>query len=131
MDRIITMNTHLKGDLGFRGFLWYSILVHCWDMTWCTERVGIYFDLNELPKFRVSIAINDLVDLCPNLWCNNLKETLLFGICFCNFDFPFICTKNACFCCVLCINFTTFCSLTLKNTTKKPSRKKAGMYRIN
>ena len=71
-------------------------------------------------SFAVSPGSSDLLELSPNLWCNNTKEKLFLGICFCDFDFTIIFTKNACFLCDLCGNVTAFYSLSLRKTTQNP-----------
>ena len=63
-------------------------------------------------------ASSDIVDLCPNFWCDNPKENVFLGIWFCAFDFSFIFTKNACFLFVTCVNVTAFCSMSMNNTVK-------------
>ena len=58
-------------------------------------------------KFAVYLAISELLDLCSNLWCNNTKENFLLEICFCDFDFSFVLTKNECFFCAPCGSVAT------------------------
>ena len=70
-------------------------------------------------KLAVSMASSVLVDLCPNIWCNHPKETFFLGIFLCDFDIPFVFTKNACFICVMCGNVAAFCLLSLKKTVQK------------
>ena len=79
MAGMVSMNTHLKGvlvfsgvfDIGFCGLFRYDIMFrkgrdllldHCFE------------------NFTVSPAISDLVDLCPNLRCNNTRENLYLCI---------------------------------------------------
>ena len=70
--------------------------------------------------FAVYPASNDLVDMCPNIWCNNSKETFFLAICFFDFDFYFVFNEDACFLCALCGKVTPFCALLLKTTVQNP-----------
>ena len=87
-------------------------------MKWFAQRVRIYPEFNVFPNISVSSASCDLVDLCPNLWWNNYRDTLFLGIRFCGFEFSFVYTKNACFCCALCGDVTTLSSLSPKKTVQ-------------
>ena len=49
---------------------------------------------------------------------------LFFGICFCDYDFSFVFTKNVCFRCALCGNVTLFYQLSLNKTVQNPSWKR-------
>ena len=55
--------------------------------------------LSSMPcqTITVSPEISDLVELCPNILCNNPRNTFSLGICLWVFYFPFIFTKNVCF----------------------------------
>ena len=116
MAGIITMNTNLKDVLGFIGVFYLGVLLII-EISHDVHKESVY-TLGSMyrQKITVSPASNDLVDLCPNLRCNNLRENFFLGICFCDFDFSFVFTKNACFLCALCSNITTFCSLALNKT---------------
>ena len=63
---------------------------------------------------------NYLVDLWPNLWCNNYKATFFLDGNFFDFDISFISPQNACFLCELCGNVTTYFSLAHNYTIKNP-----------
>ena len=89
---IISIKTHLKGAFGFNGFLELAFF-HWRYLTWCTKRVWIYPKFNILPKFSVSTSINELVDLFPNIWCNNPKATFFLGAIFFDFEIFFIYPK--------------------------------------
>ena len=118
MAGMISMNTHLKSVLGFRAVfdLYFLFIVDIWH----NVNKGSVSTLMSMSCQNVSVSptSSELLDLCPNLWCNNSKETLFLGICFCDFDFYFIFTKNACFICALCGNVIAFCSLSLDKTVK-------------
>ena len=64
---------------------------------------SIYFQ-----KIAVYLAINDMVDLCPNLWCNNSKETFFLGATLLDLAFYFLFTKKSSFLCALCVRVTVF-----------------------
>ena len=120
MSVMMSMNTHLKVVLGFRGlfnidFLFIVDILH--DVQ---KGSGSTLSSMSFQIFSVSPARIYLVNMCPNLWCNHSKETFFLGICFCSFEFYFVFTKNACFCCELCINVTVFCLLSLNKTLKNP-----------
>ena len=53
----------------------------------------------------VSLSINDLLDLCPNIWCNNSKATSFRGDIFFDLVFYFVFTKKCMF--PLCNIFLT------------------------
>ena len=59
---------------------------------------------------------SELVDLCPNLCCNNSRENIFSGGF--SFDFSFIFTKSLYFLCAICGNITAFCWLSLKKTVQ-------------
>ena len=72
--------------------------------------------------FAVSPASNDLVYMCPNLWCSNSKSILFFaGNVF--FDFSMIFPRNTCFLCALCGYVTAFFFSAPKYTVQTPWRK--------
>ena len=116
----MSMNTHLKGILAFisvfdLAFFYIVDILH-------DVHNGSVSTLSSMPcqTFAVSPVSSDLVDLCPNLWCNNSKETFFLGICFFDFDFSFIFIKNTCFLCALYSNVTIFCLLSLNKTVQNP-----------
>ena len=111
--------THLKGAFGSNGF-WARLFIHWIYLTLCAKGVWIYPKLNILSKVSVYIAINYLVDLFPNLWCNNSKATLFLGYIFFNLVFYFVFTKNSRFLCAPCGRVTTFSLLLTKYTMQKP-----------
>ena len=71
-------------------------------------------------ELAVSPANNDLMDMWPNLWCNNSKPILFLDGNFLFFDFFHISPKNACFLCALCGKLTTFFYLAPKYTMQNP-----------
>ena len=115
---MLSMNTHLKGVLVFIGVfdLGFIFIVEIWH----DVHNGSGYTLISISCQTISVYPDsrDLVDLCPNLWCNNSKEIFFWGILFCGFKFSFVFTKNACFFFAVCGNFATFCSLSLKKTVK-------------
>ena len=117
---MIPMNTHLQGDLDFRGVLdlSFEFIVHIWH----DVHNGSEYILRSIPcqTYVVSIASTDLVHMCPNLWCNISKNNFLLGICFCGFDFSFGLTENKYFLCAMYGNVTLLFPLSLKKTVKNP-----------
>ena len=97
MAGMMSINTHLKSvldfiavfDLAFLFFvgIWHELQNGSWSTlsSICCQNISVY------------PYSSDLVDLCPNLWCNNSRDTFFLGIFFCDFDFSFIFTKNECF----------------------------------
>ena len=47
------------------------------------------------------------------------KKYISLWICFCNFGFSFVFTKNACFLCAMCGNTTAFYSISLEKIVQK------------
>ena len=70
----------------------------------------------------VSPAFNDMVDLCPNLWCNNPKAIFFLAGYF--FDFSMIFPGKSCFLTVLCSNVTALSYFAPKYTVQNPLRKR-------
>ena len=66
----------------------------------------------------VSPAINYLVDLCPNLWCNNCKAIFFLAGFF--FDFSILFPEKACFLTALCGNVAALTSFAPKYTVQNP-----------
>ena len=66
-------------------------------------------------KFEVPPAINDLVYLCPNIWCNNSKASLFLGDTFFDLAFSFVFTKDVYFLYGLCSRVTAFYFLSPKS----------------
>ena len=108
----------MKGVFGFSEFLDLAFLFI--EEIWHDVQKGSWSILSSIPfqTFAVSTAINDLVDLCPNLWCNNSKATFFLGANL--FYFYFIPPKKACFRCALCGKVTGFFSLSPKYTVQNP-----------
>ena len=111
---MISMDTHLKGYLGYRGFfdLRFLFIVEILN----DVHNGSVSTLSSTccQNIAVSPSSGDIVDMWPNIWCNNSRETLFLGIWFVDFYFSFVFT-NACFLCAMCGNVTAFCVLLLKN----------------
>ena len=72
----------------------------------------------------VSPAINDLMDLCPNIWCKNSKAIFFLDSNFFVFEICFIYPQNACFLCALCGKVTKIFSLDPRYTVQNPFRNK-------
>ena len=115
---MISMKTYLKGVLGFSGVFGLDFLL----------TVEIWHDVHKVSGptlssmsckiLSVSPSSSDLVNLCPNIWCNNSRYILFLGVFFCGFDLSFVLTKKSCFLCALCSNVTVLCSLSLKKTVQ-------------
>ena len=90
MAGMIPINTHLKVFLGFIGVfdIDFSFIVDIWHDV--QNESGSTLSSISCQTFSVSPCSRDLLDLCPNLWHNNSKETLLLGICFCCFYFSLV-----------------------------------------
>ena len=90
---MISINNHLKGVLDFRGVsdLAFLFIVDIWH----DVQNGSGYTLSSMffQTFAVYTASSDLVYLCPNIGCNNPKETFFLGISFCDFFFSFVSTK--------------------------------------
>ena len=90
---MMSMNTHLKVLLNFKDFfdVAFLFIVEIWHYV----HNGSVYTLSSIycQTFSVSPEISDLVDLCPNLWCNSSKENFFLGIYFFVFDFSFLFTK--------------------------------------
>ena len=110
MAGIMSMNTHLEGVLGFRGIFYLNFFYLLWS--------GSTMRSMSCQNISVYPASSDLLDMFPNLWCNNPKEAFFLGILFGDFDFSFVFTKNACFHWALCGNVTAFCLVSLENPMK-------------
>ena len=83
-------------------------------------------------NFAVSQAINDMVDLCPNLWCNNPKATFLLDVTLFDlalYKYIFL-TKNTCFLCEVCARVTTFFLLLPNYTVQNPFWDKQVCYKF-
>ena len=99
------------------------VLMNFWTNTflliediWHDVQKGSGFILSSISWqiFALSPDINDLVYLCPNLWCNNSKAAFFLGAIFLDLGICFIFTKNVCFLFVLCGKVTAFFSLSSK-----------------
>ena len=71
-------------------------------------------------QFTVSTAINDMVVMCTNLWCNNPKANFFLGAILFYLDISFIFNKNSCLLCALCVIVNEFSLLSPKYTVHKP-----------
>ena len=100
MAGIVSIKPNLKGAFGFIGFLDLAFLFIEDISRYLQKGYGSILCSMSFQKFVAYPAINDLLDMCPNLWCNNTKETFFLGGNF--FDLYFsVYTKNPCFTCAL------------------------------
>ena len=106
----MSIKTYLKGALGFNGVFDPSFLLV--EDIWNYVKKGSVSILISIfcQKNSVSLAINDMVDLCPNLWSNRSKATFFLGATFLDLAFYFDFAKNSCFLCELCVRVTAFSS---------------------
>ena len=118
VDGIMSIKTHLKGYLGFSGILDLAFLFI--EEIWHDVKKGYGYILSSIScqTLAVSPATNYLVDLWPNLWCNNYREIFFLDGNFSVFEISLIFTKNACFLCALCGNVTAIFPL-LRSTQCK------------
>ena len=117
---IISIKTHFKGAFRINGFLYLAFLFM--EEIWHDVQKGYESILSSISSqtLAVSPAINYIVDLWPNLWCNNSKAIFFLGANFFVFGICFISPQNACFWCALCGKVTAFLSLSPNYTSYKP-----------
>ena len=69
VDGMMSMNTHLKGV--FVSDLAYLFIVDIWhDVKYGSVSTLISMSCQ---TYAVSPSSSDIVDMCPNIWCNNPK----------------------------------------------------------
>ena len=86
----------------------------------CKKGSGFILSLIYFQIIAVSPEINDLVDLCPNIWCNNPKAILFLGAILFDVEISFVFTKNECFLCALCGRVTEFFSVSTNYSDLNP-----------
>ena len=120
VDGIISIKTYLKGASGFSGILYLAFLFI--EEIWHDVQKGSGSILSSISSqtIVVSPAKNDLVDLWPNLWCNNSREIFFWAGNLFVFYIYLIFHKNECFLCELCDNVTVSFSFAPKYTVKNP-----------
>ena len=120
VSSIISVKIHLKGAFGFNVFL---DLVFFMEDIYHDVQKGYVSKLSSISsqKLAVNPDINDLLDLFPNIWCNNSKATFFLCANFFVFDICFIFTKSSYFRCAICGKLTTFFSLSPKYTVQNTS----------
>ena len=116
MSAMININTHLKGVLVFSdvldiGFLLIFRIWHYVQKGSGSILISMYFQ-----TIIISLSSGNVVNPCPNLWCNNSRKSFFLGICFNDFGFSLVFTQNECFICALCRNITAFYSISLNKT---------------
>ena len=115
MVGMMSMETHLKCVLGFRGvvdidfyILWISDMMCRKD-----QYLPLVQCLAKHFKYLQPVVI--LWTCVLIFYATILKKFSLRGF-FCDFYLSLIFTKNECFICALCGNFTAFCSLSPNKT---------------
>ena len=108
VDGIISIKTHLKGAFGVCGFLDLAFLFI--EEIWHDLQIESGYILSSLSyqTLTVSPANNDMVDLWPNIWCNNCSAIFFLDGNFFFFDISLNFPKIACFLFALCGNVTEF-----------------------
>ena len=73
VDGIISIKTHLKGDFYFSGISDLAFLFI--EEIWHDVQKGSGYILSSISSQTISVspANNDMVDLWPNLWCDNSR----------------------------------------------------------
>ena len=106
VDVIISIKTHLKGAFGFSGILDLAFLFI--EDIWHEMQKGSRSILSSTYSHTlvVSPSNNDLVDLCPNIWCNNSKVIFFLAGDLFFFDTSWTFPVKACFLYALCNNVT-------------------------
>ena len=118
MAGMMSMKTHLKGVLAFRGVLYLAFLFIL-DI-WHDVQNGLGSTLRSMyfQKKSISLASSNLVYPCPNIWCNNSKYTFFFRNLLLWF-WRFLHFLQKCmFICDMWVNVTELCSLSLKKTVQ-------------
>ena len=110
----------MEGEFGFNGFL--DIYFLCIGYMWYDVQKGSGSSICSISyqTFAVSPAINDLVDLCPNIWCNISKETFLLGATFFDLSFSFVFKINVLFLSALWGRVNTFFFLSPNYNVQNP-----------
>ena len=120
VDGIIPIKPHLKGGFGFSGILDLAFLFIEEILHYVQKGSGYILSSTPSQKSVVSPYNNYLVDMWPNLWCNNYRAIFFLAGNFFVFDIYLIYPKNAFFLYALCGNVTAFFSFAPKYTVKKP-----------
>ena len=130
VDGIISKKKHLKDAFGLGGILDLAFLFI--EEIWHDVQKGSGYILSYTSSqtFAVSPANNDMVKMCPNLWCSNSKAIFLLDGNLFLFDISLIFHRNVCFLCALCGNVTAF-SYLLRSTPCKPFVKNKSMSCIH
>ena len=120
MAGMLSMDTYVKGVLDFRGvfYLAFVFIVEIWHDV--QSGSGSTLISMSCQTFAFYPSSSDLVDMCPNLWWHNSKETFFVGTYFCDFKISLDFAKHACFICVMSGNVIAFCSLSPKKTVQNP-----------
>ena len=118
VDGIIFIKTHLKSAFCFSGIIDLALLFieDIWHDV--QKGSGSILSSTSFQTLSLSPAINDLVDLCPNIWCNNSKAIFFLARNLFFFDTSWIFPVKACFLYSLCKNVTALFSFSPKYTVK-------------
>ena len=120
----------MKVEFGFNVFLDPAFLFI--EVIWHDVQKGYGFILSSIScrTFAVSPAINDMVNLCPSLWCKNSEATLFLGAISFDLDFSFVFSKNACLLCALCDRVTAYSFSSPNYTIQTPLQNKQGCTKL-
>ena len=120
VDGIISIKIHLKGAFGLSGILDLAFLFI--EEIWHDVQKGSGYIFSSISSstLPVSPANNYLVDLWPNLWCNNSTAIFFLTGTLFVFDISLNFPKDEFFLCALCGYVTEFFSFATKYTVQNP-----------
>ena len=120
VDGNISIKTHLKGAFGLSKMSDLALLFI--EEIWHDVQKGYGSILSSTSSQTLALfpANNDLVDMCPKLWCSNYKAIFFLAGNLFFFDFSMIFPINACLLCALCGNVTALLSFATKYTVQNP-----------
>ena len=120
VDGIISIKTHLKGAFGFVGILDLAFLFIEEILHEVQKGSGSILSSTSSQTLAVSPGINDLVDRCPNILCNDSKEIFFLAGYLFFFDTSRFVSVKSCFLCALCGNVTALSSFAPNYTVQNP-----------
>ena len=114
IEEIISIKTHLKDAFGLSGILDLAFLSI--EEIWYDVQKGYVFIISSVYSQTLAVfpVNNDLVDLWPNLLCDNYIESFFQDGNLFVLGISLILPQNACFLCALCVNVTSSLSFALK-----------------